>query len=156
MNPPILEFFGHYRFLSNFWPCQVLYEGILYPSVEHAYQAAKSDCQQIRLNIASCATTAAAKRCGRTVTPRAGWTGMKVGVMRDLLRLKFADEYLRNRLLATGDAEIVEGNNWHDSFWGRCNCAIHEGTGTNWLGKLLMEIRKEWQPKQENTCATDL
>ena len=56
--------------------------------------------------------------------------------MTDLCRIKFSDPHLRSLLLATGDAELIEGNWWHDQFWGVCN-----GVGQNQLGKILMAIR---------------
>ena len=58
--------------------------------------------------------------------------------MKILLRQKFGDAWLRAKLLATGDAELIEGNYWHDTFWGMCN-----GKGENHLGRLLMEVRSE-------------
>ena len=58
--------------------------------------------------------------------------------MRDVLRLKFADEVMAAKLLATGDAELVEGNTWGDRFWG-----VSGGNGLNWLGRLLMEVRSD-------------
>jgi predicted NAD-dependent protein-ADP-ribosyltransferase YbiA (DUF1768 family) len=58
--------------------------------------------------------------------------------MRSLLRQKFAHPSMRERLLATGDEELIEGNWWGDTFWGVCN-----GEGQNQLGKLLMRVRHE-------------
>jgi predicted NAD-dependent protein-ADP-ribosyltransferase YbiA (DUF1768 family) len=56
-----------------------------------------------------------------------------------MVRLKFSThQELRERLLATGEAELIEGNTWNDTFWGVC-----KGEGQNWLGKILMEVRKE-------------
>jgi ribA/ribD-fused uncharacterized protein len=69
---------------------------------------------------------------------RDDWNDIKIDVMRDLLQEKFSDDDLRELLLATGDAELIEGNTWNDYFWGVCL-----GEGQNWLGKLLMEVRKE-------------
>jgi ribA/ribD-fused uncharacterized protein len=90
----------------------------LYPTLEHAYQAAKTDNYQHRLRIASTASPGAAKRLGRQVKCREQWDDMKVDVVRDLLRLKFSNVRLRQRLTSTGDAQLIEGNNWHDTFWG--------------------------------------
>ena len=45
---------------------------------------------------------------------------------------------LGNKLLETGNQELVEGNTWGDIFWGVCN-----GKGQNWLGKILMMVRDE-------------
>jgi predicted NAD-dependent protein-ADP-ribosyltransferase YbiA (DUF1768 family) len=63
---------------------------------------------------------------------------VKVQIMRDLLVEKFSQEPERSILLATGDEELVEGNWWHDTFWGQCPV----GHGENMLGKLLMELRE--------------
>lgn len=132
----IESFQGEHRFLSNFWHVYVRYDGELYPTVEHAYQAAKTLNPEFRMAIAT-ATTGEAKRMGRQVPMRADWDSIKIDVMRDLLRQKFTEEpELRDLLLATGDAELIEGNTWGDYFWGVCN-----GEGQNNLGKLLMEIR---------------
>lgn len=137
MADPITSFRGPHRFLSNFHPCLVMWHGLTFPSVEHAYQAAKTlqPAEQARIAIAP--TPGDAKRLGRHVTLRPDWdnTG-KLSVMARLLRQKFADPDLRALLLATGDAELVEGNNWGDRFWGVC-----DGGGHNHLGKLLMEVR---------------
>ena len=64
---------------------------------------------------------------------------IKIPLMRSLLREKFVQEPERSILLATGDEELIEGNWWHDTFWGQCPL----GTGENWLGRLLMEVRAD-------------
>jgi ribA/ribD-fused uncharacterized protein len=107
-------------------------------SVEHAYQAARTPVLAERLKIQHVAAPGIAKRMGRRVTPRLDWAEVKVGIMRDLLHQKFTQVTLHNLLLSTGDAELVEGNTWDDTFWGVCN-----GVGQNHLGKLIMEIRAE-------------
>ena len=129
-----------YRFLSNFWPCKIILDAEVYSSVEHAYQAAKTIDPFARALIRGTPTPAAAKRLGRNVLLRPEWTTsmLRVNVMRDLLRQKFSIQPLRERLLATGDVELIEGNHWGDHFWGVC-----DGRGENHLGKLLMEIRGE-------------
>lgn len=48
-----------------------------------------------------------------------------------------------SKLLATGGQELIEGNRWHDTFWGRCVCERCKGTGQNWLGRLIMQVREE-------------
>lgn len=133
----IESFQGEHRFLSNFWHVYVTYDGEVYPTVEHAYQAAKTLNPEFRKAICY-ATTGEAKRMGRQVPMRPDWEAIKIDVMRDLLKQKFTEEpELRELLLATGDAELIEGNTWNDYFWGVCN-----GNGQNWLGKLLMEVRE--------------
>lgn len=135
----VAEFKGKYSFLSNFYPAPVVYEGHQYPSVEHAYQAAKTPNISERFAIRDCPTPAMAKRRGRTVRKRADWEKVKVSVMLELLRFKFiAHANFAEKLLATGDDELVEGNWWGDTFWGVCN-----GEGQNQLGLLLMQVRSE-------------
>lgn len=81
---------------------------------------------------------------GRTITLRPGWENMKVRTMLELLELKFEPgTSLANRLLATGDEDLVEGNHWNDTFWGVCR-----GKGENWLGKSLMTVRTQLQEAQ--------
>eukprot|EP00753_Platysulcus_tardus_P007342 PLAT15145.1.p1 GENE.PLAT15145.1~~PLAT15145.1.p1 ORF type:complete len:360 (+),score=42.48 PLAT15145.1:44-1123(+) len=76
---------------------------------------------------------------GRKVRLRSDWEEVKVDVMSVVVRDKFTrDDGLREKLLATGDALLVEGNNWNDRFWGRC-----KGKGENWLGRILMAARSD-------------
>lgn len=137
------SFSGDYRFLSNFWPSPLRYHGEWYPTVEHAFQARKTKNIDERRMIQSAASPALAKQLGRKVTLRANWDELKVDVMLALLRLKFKAPGLRQQLLATGNAELVEGNWWGDTTWGVCR-----GEGKNLLGKLLMQVRKEIQAGQ--------
>lgn len=133
------SFFGEYRFLSNFWPAVVEYEGLTYPSVEHAYQAAKTLDINERRHIAAIVEPGDAKRAGRAAKQRPDWERVKMHVMEDCVRYKFTHHAeLRKKLLATGDAELVEGNTWGDRFWGVC-----DGQGENHLGKILMKVRAE-------------
>lgn len=143
MNPPITSFSGKYRWLSNFWPCPVEFQGVMYPTVEHAYQAAKTLDPKQRLDIQRIPRPGDAKRHGRSVTLREDWEQVKVGIMKYLLREKFNNPAGRNSdmkalLISTGDAMLIEGNHWGDIFWGVCR-----GKGENVLGRLLMEIREE-------------
>lgn len=133
------SFSGKYRFLSNFYPAKVSLDGWDFPTVEHAFQAAKTLDSNKRRQIQQAASPGDAKRLGRTVNLRADWEDVKIDVMRQLLRRKFADPFLLSQLLATGTEELIEGNWWRDTFWGVCN-----GVGENHLGKLLMEIRDEY------------
>ena len=135
----IMEFQGVNRWLSNFWPTLVRLDGEVYPSVENAYQAAKTYPQN-RGGFVGC-TPGQAKRLGKTVVIRPDWDAEKVSVMRSLIAQKFAlGSELGGRLLNTGDAQIVEGNTWGDTFWGVCR-----GKGRNILGELIMDRRKELQ-----------
>jgi len=127
-----------YRFLSNFQRCPLVYDGIFYPSAEHAYVASKTLDLKEREQIALIPSPGKAKEYGKTIIVRPDWDQVKYGIMKEIVRIKFHHTELREMLLATGDEEIVELNDWGDTIWGICN-----GIGENWLGKILMEIRVE-------------
>lgn len=130
------SFSGEYRWLSNFWLVEVFYEGIAYPSVENAYQAAKFVEPEERKPF-TYETPKVAKILGRDANLPLGWNKKKVEVMRELISQKFREgTELAEMLKRTGDVDIVEGNDWGDIFWGVCN-----GVGRNQLGLLLMEQR---------------
>lgn len=150
---PITRFTGQYRFLSNFWPCspcQILLPDdpkprCWYRSVEHAYQAYKTLSPVDRYLIRLTPEPGTAKTIGRGLTLRHWTDARRVSIMRVLLRQKFRDPTLRYMLLRTSDAHLVEGNNWHDNFFGSCDC-IRRCAGLehhNHLGKLLMQIRSD-------------
>lgn len=130
-------FHGEYHWLSNFEPSPIVYKSQLWPTVEHAYQAAKTDNTEQKERIRAAPTPSNAKVWGRKATMRRTWEDEKVGVMCELLERKFSIPEFRDKLLATGDEELIEGNWWGDTFWGVC-----EGRGLNWLGVILMTIRK--------------
>lgn len=137
----VTEFQGEYRFLSNFWPCYLRYQGIDYPTAEHAYQAAKVENPDIKTRIRNCSTPAEAKDFFVTngISPDQGWTtGKKLKIMEELLMIKFGgkEPLLTRALMDTGDAPLIEGNNWNDTFWGVC-----DQVGENNLGRLLMIVR---------------
>lgn len=140
MTEPIDDFDGLYRWLSNFWP-----DGP--GSNEHYYQAAKTDDPVWAARILAARLPNDAKKLGRKCPARSTWDDEKLDIMRALLWVKFTPgSEMAGKLLATGDAELIEGNWWHDTHWGvctgkRCKSAPHEPHGDNHLGKLLMEIR---------------
>ena len=136
MRKVIRVFEGEYRFLSNFWPCKVKYQGITYPSVEHGFQACKSLSRKDRIRISKLKTAGEAKQAGRKLKLRGDWEEVKEIIMYNYLMQKFKDSELRSKLLATGDNILEEGNWWGDTYWGIC-----KGKGKNRLGKLLMRLR---------------
>jgi ribA/ribD-fused uncharacterized protein len=135
----ITSFTGKYFFLSNFYPCSVLFEDKIYPSAEHAYMAAKTTDEATRVYIASAPTPGKAKRIGKTIQLRENWDLIKLQYMRVILESKFSDPVLRKLLDSTKGYEIIEGNTWGDTFWGQCPL----GHGRNELGKLLVSIRDD-------------
>jgi ribA/ribD-fused uncharacterized protein len=132
----ISSFSGEYRFLSNFWPSEIQWENKIWPTVEHAYQASKTLDEHEKNLVHSASTAAKAKQSGKIITMRPDWDGMKFSVMVKLIHLKFQIPELRKMLNSTGNAELIEGNTWGDTYWGICN-----GIGQNNLGKILMAER---------------
>lgn len=141
---PISAFRGKYEFLSNFFESPVTYEGIQYRSNEAAFQAAKTlDVEQRKKFVIVDPKTA--KFMGRRLKLRSDWEQVKDGIMLEILRAKFAlGTKNAMLLLATGNRPLVEGNTWHDNYWGACRCAGCVGKEKiNRLGKLLEKIRSE-------------
>lgn len=130
------------RFLSNFVPVKVEFEGLTFISVEHAYVAAKTVSRSLRIEVKALPTAGKAKRFGKTLPLRSDWEQVRVGIMENLLRQKFNTPEYKEQLLSTGLQELIEGNTWHDNFWGSCTCVTCGNKGKNTLGKLLMKIRE--------------
>lgn len=126
--------------LSNFYPSPIFIYDLTWPTVEHFYQAMKCDDKRMWEHILAQPTPGKAKKAGRGVNLRSDWESVKLLVMRAALVRKFtaADPILSGYLLNTGDALLVEGNTWGDTFWGEV-----DGKGQNWLGVLLMARRAE-------------
>ena len=143
------SFHGDYEMFSNFYPVNIQYESIDYPTVEHAFVAAKSMDMLFRRRISQIPEDEAgkAKRKGRNKSEcklRYNWDLMKVSVMKNLLIQKFSYNEFKSLLLSTEQQELIEGNYWHDNFWGDCYCKKCTSIiGKNMLGKLLMEVRDE-------------
>ena len=139
---PITSFQEEYKFLSNFYPSTVhIMNGplsVACPTVEHAFQALKTENVSERTEIIKAVSPGAAKLLGRTCTMRSQWNEIKIQSMKSLLKQKFKIPTLKAQLVATGDRELVEGNHHGDVFWGVC-----KGKGENHLGLLLMEVRAE-------------
>ena len=137
----ICGFFGVFRFLSNFFrvPNGIHYEGLWYPSVENAYQAAKWPTNK-RQEFTMC-STGQAKKLGRQAPDfdKKKWDKKKFDIMAVLVLQKFLyNPDLKEMLLATGNAYLEETNSWGDTYWG-CD---EDGEGENKLGKILMAVRE--------------
>jgi ribA/ribD-fused uncharacterized protein len=169
---PVLGFFKQYRWLSNFagaessatqWQVVIQFEGMQYPSVEHAYQAAKTLNEAERKTLAQAPLASQTKRLGRRITMRPNWNEIRVSVMQDLLFQKFSptlNPTLAQLLWNTGERELVELNTWGDDFWGMVEFdptqsghvslprSSYHGlilVGFNHLGRLLMKVRRHLQ-----------
>jgi len=138
------SFTGDYAWLSNFWYADIIFEDDMYDSLEKAYVAAKTTDLVLRNKIRIAKTPGAAKRMGRELELREGWEGMKLSIMEQLIKEKFTRNLdLTQRLIDTDGAELVEGNGWHDNFFGNCSCEKCKSiTGENHLGRIIMKVRK--------------
>lgn len=152
MTSSITEFKGQYRYLSNFYPCNVVDgRGNVWPSSEHLYQGMKTTDGKVQKVIREFPFKGL-KQIGKSIELRPDWNEIRVDVMRAVVRLKFRQNSdIKEQLLSTGIATMIEGNYWHDNFWGNCYCNNSSGkhpeciltTGANQLGTILMEIRAE-------------
>ena len=132
----IKGFFEDYRWLSNFHPCNIVFEGDTYPSSENAYQAAKALWAD-RDQFFTCTPQEAKDKGALIPIDVDDWDRRRKKVMRTVLWDKFTrNPDLKEKLLATGSKYLEETNWWGDIYWGVCG-----GVGENTLGKLLMEIR---------------
>lgn len=142
MVNPILEFRGSFDFLSNFYVCKVTWMGIEWPSSENAYQAAKCHAPEEWHRFVDL-TPGQAKKLGQRIKMREDWDQVKYDIMLDIVREKFMQNIdLMEKLLATGNAPLQEGNWWGDRYWGVSPAG--SGNGKNNLGKILESIRKEF------------
>jgi ribA/ribD-fused uncharacterized protein len=132
-----MRFRGKYAFLSNFFECEIEYDGYKFPTSEHAYQYAKAKHKEDKLEILKAPTPGKAKRLGANVETIEGWNDKKVSIMSEILQIKFSKPEMLEKMLKV-DEPIVEDNDWNDTFWGRC-----DGIGKNILGKLLENIKNQ-------------
>jgi ribA/ribD-fused uncharacterized protein len=152
---PILSFRGEFRFCSNFQTLKipVIFENLEFFQTENAYVAGKTLDIELRKEIQNIAP-GQAKSKGREIFeknlfPNPAWNDeFKLKLMEDLVFQKFSkNEDLKEKLLATGDCEIIEGNTWHDNFFGSCTCGDcppekqRPKEEQNNLGKILMRVR---------------
>jgi ribA/ribD-fused uncharacterized protein len=127
-------------FLRNDHSVKIIVAGMEYPSVEHAFQAAKTDDVDVKKQIAN-SSAREAKSIGRTVVIPLSWDERRLAVMEALIRQKFfSDDTLRDKLVETGE-EVLEMVRRGDGFWG----VDQDGVGENNLGKILMKVRAEAQ-----------
>lgn len=141
MQKRVLFYEGKWYFLSNFSSFAILQNGIIWMTVEHAYQEAKfSDSaiiEEIRTAMSAHDSKEIAQKHRGSV--RADWDDIKLDVMERLLRMKIAQHpYVHDKLLETGNAELIDDSP-KDSFWGRGP----DWQGLNHLGKLWMKLRDE-------------
>lgn len=139
-------FHGKYDFLSNFYICDIFYNGHTYKSAEHAFQASKANTEEERQYIADAPTPGQAKARGRKVCLRSNWEENKDQIMADIIHSKFQNPSLKQKLLASVADNIdafCESNWWHDNYWGDCQCdKCKDKLGQNKLGKIITAERE--------------
>ena len=129
-------FVGDYRWLSNFFPCHIVFGGLEYGSAEAIYQSCKFPPAE-RAVFTHLDADAAKKLAHSKKVDAAWWDTRKDQVMREALWSKFSQNPdLAARLIATGDKYLEETNWWNDTYWG-----VYQGQGKNTLGLMLMEVR---------------
>ena len=145
-----IEFYStqdEYGEFSNFAAFPFILDGKRWRTSEHYFQALKFDDVAHRENIRKANSPMIAARLGRSrkVKIRRDWESARIDVMRRAVRAKFkAHRELRELLLSTGNEEHIEDAP-KDDFWG-CGPS---GKGQSWLGRILMEVRKELREESE-------
>ena len=142
MTDYINSFTGAYSFLSNNYILPVTYNNITYTCAKAAYEAQK--CPS-RAKEFSELRPSEADILGHKVPIVENWDDIKDAVMAEILTSKFLqNEYLRDKLIDTGEAKLVYKNTWHQNYWGMCSCKLcQEVSKQNKLGLILMDVRRD-------------
>jgi ribA/ribD-fused uncharacterized protein len=148
VSTAINEFRGDFDFLNSAYPANVEFDGEMYPSIEHAFQAAKTMAVAERAAIRTAPTAAQAKSLGRKLSNLdPDWDTNRLTVMQELVKRKFTTNLnLKLKLLLTGQQDLIQGGMWRDQFWG----VDQSGQGENHLGKILMAVREEIRTSEGN------
>ena len=134
----INRFKGEFDFLSNRFPCHILWEGLEYRSAQAAFQASKCQYENERKVYAGCSTDKAILK-GKDLTPYMGWEEAQLGIMESILRAKFEQNpSLMQKLADTENCVLLNGNNKQETFWG---VDLYSWIGENHLGRIIMNIR---------------
>ena len=145
------SFKGEYHFLSNFYQCDFAYEGLTYHTAEAAFQAQKCSNEEDKIKYTEVKNPVAAKRMGKKEPNLPSkWNYMRDHIMYRILLAKFSNPELQAKLLATGYAELIEGNRHHDNYWGDCTCEkCKDKEGWNRMGINLMLVRNHYRDEIE-------
>ena len=146
-NMDVIESFGGtYRWLSNFTVLEypIEYKGYMFKTTENLYQAHKA-LHNDDVKFISELTAGHAKRVGRVIEMDPLFETNKIKIMYDIQLQKYSQPKFKQLLLLTGNMKIIEGNTWHDNIWGICSCDKCGSNGTNYLGRIIMKIRNEYE-----------
>jgi ribA/ribD-fused uncharacterized protein len=139
----IAGFVAEYRWLSNYFPCRVEWEGRVYGSAEAAYHSGKYPAAD--RDVFTRLDADPARKLSRAKPyDIAAWEARKVTTMRAVIWAKFSQNpELAKKLLATGERYLEETNWWGDKIWG-----VYRGEGQNLLGKIIMDARARLAKKR--------
>lgn len=142
----ISDFRKKYSFLSNYAEKCFIWKDRMFCNSEAAFQSEKSLDPKVQDSFTRM-TASEAKSAGRRLKLRPDWEEVKDGIMEEIVYEKFSqNDYLLERLLDTGDAVLIEGNSWHDTYWGVDSST---GEGENKLGLILMRVRDRLREELE-------
>jgi hypothetical protein len=145
-DEPILSFDGEHQYLSNFYFAEFVWDGIIWPTSEHAFQAAKVINREERIALSHITNPGSVKAAGKLVPLREDWQEVKIQTMHDVVYEKFKQNlHIQKLLLNTGNSYLEEGNTWNDTTWGVC-----DGVGANNLGIILMQVRDEIRARKKD------
>jgi len=139
----IWGFRDEYDFLSHMYPATVMVSNVEFPSVENAFHASLTNdpkwFERIRL-----ATPQESKGLSKLMPYRPEKLTIQIPIMVGLDTQKFKNHpELLEKLKSTSNKILIEGNLWHDNFWGDCQCKKCKNIRPlNWAGKILMEVRE--------------
>ena len=156
-NKVIKEFRGDFEYLSNFYRMSPFKDecGAIWDTVEHYYQAHKTTHPDWKHSIYHAETPAMAKELGSRCPIVKDWNIKKDKVMYEAITMKFRQNLdIAKKLISTHGFLLIEGNTWHDNYWGRCDCpSCHAKTknfnSKNMLGQILMKVRNDTMRDQD-------
>lgn len=140
----IKNFRGKYNFLSNMFNCNITIDNNVFTNAEAYFQSLK--CRNLD-DVAKFVGIegSKAKQLGKKIDLIDNWNDIRYETMVKVLFAKFnQNEELKQQLIDTYPNELVEGNHWHDNYWGVCSCDKCSGKGQNSLGIALMQVRDSY------------
>ena len=152
----VVKFFGRTSPLSNFHESPITIDNVKYSRVEQFYQKEKAEMfgdEETAAAIMATSDPVKMYKLGQKVKDfdQGKWRQQSDSIMKRGLKAKFQIPKFRNFLLKTGDKEIAECNP-NDPYWGtsvamtdRRSDSPSTCPGQNRLGKLLQEVRSEYE-----------
>jgi ribA/ribD-fused uncharacterized protein len=149
----IKEFRGDFEYMSNFYRRAPFVDkcNAKWKTVEHYFQAAKTTHPGEKFDIWMAQEPGIAKKLGTRCSLVPNWRTIKESVMKDAITMKFRQNLdIAKKLVSTHGFRLIEGNTWHDNFWGVCRCKKCEDQfGINRLGDILETVRNDIMRDQD-------